>query len=99
MGDGYEVLVAREVREVLDQLDEKSERIVRENLGKLDEPYPGEGQGDKEKLTRPGAEPLYRLHVGRTWTAFYRVRDDEREVRVLDLMTIDEAHKRYGRFE
>lgn len=99
MGDGYRVLVAQEVREIIEALDEKSERIVRENLQKLEEPYPGTGKGDKKKLTREGKEPLYRMHVGHTWTVFYRPADDEQVVRVLDLMTYDEAHKKYGRLE
>lgn len=95
MGDGHEVLVAQGVWEFLDDLDEKSERIVRENLQHLTEPYPGRGQGDKEKIEWRGNE-VYRLHVGRTWTAFYDVEEDEGVVKVLKVMPIDQAHREYG---
>jgi len=95
MGDGYEVLVSPEVNELLDSLDEKSERIVRENLEKLSEPYPGEGQGDKERIVWRGQE-VHRLHIGRTWTAFYDVEENDDIVYVLRVMPIDDAHKEYG---
>lgn len=95
MGDGYEVRVSQEVRAFLDSLDDKSRRIVRENLLKLENPFPGEGKGDKEKITWRGEE-VYRLHIGRTWTAFYDIHKDEVIVKVLMVMPIDDAHKEYG---
>lgn len=96
MGDGYRVTVARpEVTDFLASLDEKSERIVRENLAQLGEPYPGRGTGDKEQITWRGEE-VYRLHIGRTWTAFYDILDDDETVKVLKIMPIGEAHKEYG---
>jgi mRNA-degrading endonuclease RelE of RelBE toxin-antitoxin system len=93
----YAVLLHPDVDAFLsDDLDEKSERICRENLGYLTEnPYPGQGRGDKEQLPIDG-EQRYRIHVGRTWTAFYSIVEDEREVRVTEILPIDEAHKRYG---
>lgn len=95
MGDGYEVRVSQEVRSLLDSLDEKSRRIVRENLLKLEHPFPGEGKGDKEKIVWRGEE-VYRLHIGRTWTAFYDIHENEVVVKVLKVMPIDDAHKEYG---
>jgi mRNA-degrading endonuclease RelE of RelBE toxin-antitoxin system len=94
----YEVLLAQEAREYVGALDEKSARIVKDNLRKLaDDPYPrpGSGSGDKEKLVIEGEE-LYRLHIGRTHTAFYDVLEADEEVRVIEILDIDEAHKRYG---
>jgi mRNA-degrading endonuclease RelE of RelBE toxin-antitoxin system len=93
----YAVLLHPDVDAFLsDDLDEKSERICRENLGYLAEnPYPGQGRGDKERLPIDG-EQRYRIHVGRTWTAFYSIVEDEGEVRVAEILPIDEAHKRYG---
>jgi mRNA-degrading endonuclease RelE of RelBE toxin-antitoxin system len=94
----YEVLLAEGAREYVGSLDEKSVRIVKENLRKLaDDPYPrpGSGSGDKEKLVVDGEE-LYRLHIGRTHTAFYDVLEADDEVRVIEVVDIDEAHKRYG---
>ncbi|WP_436902188.1 type II toxin-antitoxin system RelE family toxin [Halovenus halobia] len=94
----YNILLDESAREYLVSLDDKSQRIVKDNLSKLaEEPYPkpGAGQGDREQLTIEGEE-MYRLHIGRTHTAFYIIREDLQEVRVLELMDIDEAHKRYG---
>ena len=94
----YEILLGDDAREYVAALDDKSTRIVKENFRKLaDEPYPkpGSGSGDREKLVVDGEE-LYRLHIGRTHTAFYIVLEDESEVRVVDITDIDDAHKRYG---
>ncbi|WP_144926769.1 type II toxin-antitoxin system RelE family toxin [Halorubrum salsamenti] len=92
----YNVLLAADAREYVSLLDEKSTRIVKDNLRKLAEdpyPRPGAGSGDREKLTVDGEE-IYRLHIGRTHTAF--IVEDDSEVRVIDIMDIDDAHKRYG---
>ena len=94
----YDVLLVDDARDYLEALDEKSRRIVTENLEKLaTEPYPkpGAGSGDREKIVVDGEE-LFRLHIGRTHTAFYLVIEDEREVRVVEITDIDDAHKRYG---
>ncbi|WP_336136438.1 type II toxin-antitoxin system RelE family toxin [Natronomonas amylolytica] len=94
----YEVLLGDDAREYYTALDEKSQRIVKKNLQKLaDDPYPrpDSGSGDKEKLTVDGEE-MYRLHIGRTHTAFYDILKDDDEVRVVEILDIDEAHKRYG---
>jgi mRNA-degrading endonuclease RelE of RelBE toxin-antitoxin system len=93
----YRVLIDRKALGYVNTLPEKSQRIVKENLKKLGEtPYPGTGKGDKEKLTHRG-ETLYRLHIGRTFTAFYRTYEKEKEVKILKVMTIEQAHREYGR--
>ena len=38
----------------------------------------------------------YRLHIGRTYTAFYIINEDEKLVRVVEILSIDVAHKKYG---
>jgi mRNA-degrading endonuclease RelE of RelBE toxin-antitoxin system len=94
----YEILLGDEAREYYQALDEKSQRIVKENLQKLSgDPYPrpDAGSGDREKLTVDGEE-IYRLHIGRTHTAFYDIIEEDNEVRVVEILDIDEAHKRYG---
>jgi len=94
----YNVLLADQPRKYVQTLDEKSTRIVKENLRKLeDDPYPrpDSGAGDKEKVHVDGKE-TYRLHISRTHTAFYSIVEDEQQVRVVELLPIDEAHDRYG---
>jgi len=94
----YSVLLADQPREYIAAADEKSERIIKDNLRKLEDdphPRPGSGSGDKEKLVVDGEE-MYRLHIGRTHTAFYTILDDADQVRVVEILPIDEAHDRYG---
>ncbi|ELZ44640.1 plasmid stabilization system [Halorubrum coriense DSM 10284] len=93
----YDVLLADKAREFLEVADEKTERICKENLGyPAENPYPGRGRGDKEKLPIDGRSERYRIHISRTYTAIYTVLENENEVRVLEIVPIDEAHKRYG---
>ena len=92
----YRVLVTPEVKEFMSNLNEKTRRIIKNNLKKLERnPYPGKGPGDKEKLPVKGEE-RYRLHIGRTWTAFYSILESKDEVRLAEILPIDEAHKKYG---
>ena len=71
----------------------KSRRIIANHLSSLGEdPYPG-SKGDKELLNlRPGVN-IYRLHIGRTFTAFYEIEDGI--VYVNEVLTIGQAHKKY----
>ncbi|KXA95148.1 plasmid stabilization protein [candidate division MSBL1 archaeon SCGC-AAA259E19] len=92
----YSVEISEEVRNFLDFLDEKSRRICVENLEKLiEDPYPGTGKGDKKKETIRGEE-IFRIHIGRTYTAFYIIIEDQKLVRIIEIDTIDSAHKKYG---
>ncbi|MFO7990847.1 MAG: type II toxin-antitoxin system RelE/ParE family toxin [Thermoplasmata archaeon] len=92
----YKLLITEEIQKLLNSLDKKSQRVLRDNLKKLTlYPYPGSGLGDKEKLN-VSEEEIYRLHIGRTWTAFYIILEKKKQVRITDILPIDEAHKRYG---
>lgn len=94
----YSVLLSQQAQAYYEGLDDKSQRIVTENLENLEtEPYPkpGSGSGDREKIPVDGEE-IYRLHIGRTHTALYDILEDEQQVRVVELLPIDEAHDRYG---
>ena len=61
-----------------------------------DEPYPRPNNklGDTEKVTVDGEE-YYRLHISRSHTAFYRVKESESQVHVINIVDIDTAHKMY----
>jgi len=94
----YDVTIDVDAREFLKSLDDKSQRICKENLLKLEDdphPRPGSGSGDKEKIVFEGRE-VYRLHIGRSYTAIYDILEDDQVVQILELLPIDEAHKRYG---
>ncbi len=59
----YAIYLSEDSDDFLDSLDEKSQRICRNNLDKLKEnPYPGKGKGDKERIVVEGEE-MYRLHI------------------------------------
>ena len=93
----YDVLLSEEIREFLSVADDKTERICKETLGyRSTSPYPGQGRGDKEKLPMDGRRDRFRLHISRTYPAFYTVLEAENEVRILEILPIDEAHNRYG---
>lgn len=93
----YEVKVRKPVAACIEALPEKSRRIVAAALKDLGEkPYPGSG-GNKELLTLSGGRQVYRLHIARTYTAFYGVDTGTGTVSVYELLTIEQAHKRYGR--
>ena len=91
----YEILVSPELAAFFKKLDAKSYRVVKNGLRKLEEhPYPGRGLGDKEWLTVRGRTRC-RLHIGRTWTVFYSILEDRKQVRISEILPIGEAHKRY----
>jgi mRNA-degrading endonuclease RelE of RelBE toxin-antitoxin system len=92
----YKVKLANDVYQDIRLLDKKTISIIKKNLRKLKyNPYPGRGSGNKEKLPIDGKE-RYRMHVGHTWTVFYSILEDKKEVRISEILTINEAHKRYG---
>ncbi len=93
----WTVIVRKELVEYLNSQNEKSRRIVRTKLLTLEEnPFPG-SPADKERLTLPDDTVLYRMHIGRTWTVLYRVDEVSKTVKVIEIMTIEQAHKKYGR--
>jgi mRNA-degrading endonuclease RelE of RelBE toxin-antitoxin system len=93
----YEVAVERRSAAFLNGLDGKSRRIICDRLATLqNDPYPGKG-GDKELIKAPKGRPdekVCRLHIGRSFTAFYRIED--KTVYVTEVLTIGQAHKKYG---
>lgn len=92
----YDVVIDEEAKEFLDNLPKKSRDIVKAKLRVLEtKPFPGKG-GDKELLNSPKHKEVYRLHISRTYTAFYRI--EGKTVMILWLGTIEQAHKIYGRF-
>lgn len=99
MSSDYDVLLhPDDAQPVLDAIDDKSERIIRDHLGALgDDPYPrpGAGKGDRESIEFDGIDG-YRMHISRTWTAFYTIEENSQQVLIHEITDIDDAHKRYG---
>ena len=68
---------------------------------------PGKHGSAKAKLTAVGlfetakkiivkGKERYRLHIGRTYTAFYMIDERQKIVRVVEILPINQAHKKYG---
>jgi mRNA interferase RelE/StbE len=90
-------VIEKKALKYLMEMPEKSQRIVKDKCKLLaEDPFPGKGV-DKELFRRPGHKDLHRMHVGRSYTVFYRISQEENAVRVLSIMTIEQAHKKYGR--
>lgn len=93
----FEVRVRRRVAAFLEALPGRSRRIVRAALKDPgDDPFPGSG-GDKERLALMHGRSTYRLRIARPYTAFYGVDTEAGVVSGYELLSIEQAHKRYGR--
>jgi len=55
-------------------------------------------QGTLEKLDILVNPPVYRFHIGRSYTAFYQIDSDQKIIRIDMITTIEQAHELYGRF-
>ena len=78
------------------QLPDKSQEIIDLKIKTLkDDPFPGK-RGDKELLNPGKGKKVYRLHIGHSYTVFYRISKDKKMVYITDMMTIEQAHKKYG---
>jgi mRNA-degrading endonuclease RelE of RelBE toxin-antitoxin system len=80
----------------INRLPIKTRRIIKTALKRLEaDPFPG-SQGDKEKLVLKGGIIIYRLHISRRYTVFYEIDEEEKLVIVQEILTIEQAHKKYG---
>ncbi len=92
----YEIQLRNKVSEKVNSLPEKSRRIIKAALKQLEnDPYPGT-KGDKEKIVLRGGRIIFRLHISHTYTAYYSILPDRRIVRVQDIFSTEQAHKKYG---
>lgn len=94
----YRVLIGTKASKFLSILPDKSQRIIRNKCKALAEnPYPG--QGTDTELIERGRKSAYRLHVARSYTVFYRINENDKEVKILKITTIEQGHKLYGRLD
>jgi mRNA-degrading endonuclease RelE of RelBE toxin-antitoxin system len=88
-----EVQIEKGVLKTLEKFPEKIREHIFSHLCKLEDPY---NAPDVECLN--AKFQVYRMHIGRTYTIIFKIHKEEKLVNVLDLMTIEQAHKRYGRY-
>ena len=93
----FHLMVDKRGLEFLNSLDIKDQRIIKDKLKILqDNPYPGQ-DGDNEKLRTNKKRESYRLHIARSFTVIYTIDQDENKVYITHIMSIERAHRRYGR--
>ncbi len=93
----FRVVIRQKSVDAINELPVKTRRILHSALAALEEnPYPGTG-GDKERLQLEEGVDVYWLPIGRSYTALYTFDDNDRVVQVHEVMTIAQAHKKYGR--
>ncbi len=88
----FEVLV---LPDLLKNIPPDREALIIKSLKKLKDPYPGTGEGDKEEI-KGTDDVVYRLRIG-DHRAFYRIEKENLKVYVFDILTSEQAHKKYGR--
>lgn len=81
--------------ELLRDIPPEREDEIKQALLELKDPYPGFRKDDK-KLIKGSLDVVYRLRIGK-YRAFYRIDKGERRVYIFDILTAEQAHKKYGR--
>ena len=67
---------------------------IKSAIKELTNPFP-DSKGDKKEL-KGTRIVTYRLRVG-DYRIFYQIDEEEKEVYVFDILTAEQAHKKYGR--
>ncbi|MCX6696843.1 MAG: type II toxin-antitoxin system RelE/ParE family toxin [Methanoregula sp.] len=92
----FELKLWHETSDDINHLPEKTRRIIKTALKRLEEdPFPGR-HGDKEKLALRRGVIIYRMHISHRYTVFYDIDIDEKLVLVQEILTTEQAHKKYG---
>ena len=89
----YAVFLKKDAEDALAQLHTQDFDWCLSVLNALSlNPFPGVG-GDKEKLR--GYENRYRIHIGRSYTAIYKIDKEKKRVCISYFGKIGAAHKEY----
>ena len=84
----FQIVINKNALQFINTLSSKSQRIVIDRCKTLAlDPFPG--KGDRELITPKGHQDIYRLHISRSYTAFYKIYKKEKIVRILDIVTIE----------
>ena len=88
----FDVLV---LPDLFDDLPPTFKDNIKAAIKKLNNPFPSIGRGGKKEIK--GADnAAYRLRVG-SFRVFYRIDKENHIVYVFDILTAEQAHKKYGR--
>ena len=68
---------------------------IKTAIKELINPFSGTGKGEKKEI-KGANDVAYRLRVG-SFRIFYRIDKENRIVYVFDILTAEQAHKKYGR--
>ena len=92
----FSVVLWDELAEEINRLPGKIRRVIKPALKRLeDDPFPG-SKGDKENKVLKGGVIIYRLHISERYTVFYEIDKEEKRVIVQEILTTEQAHKKYG---
>jgi mRNA-degrading endonuclease RelE of RelBE toxin-antitoxin system len=87
----FDVLV---LPELFDQIPAERKEQIKSALKELNDPFPG-SSGNKKEI-KGSRKVAYRLRVG-NFRIFYNIDIDRKEVYVFDILTAEQAHKKYGK--
>jgi mRNA-degrading endonuclease RelE of RelBE toxin-antitoxin system len=88
----FEILV---LPEIFSKLPSDVKENMKAALKELSDPFPGTGHGSKKEI-KGAVGVVYRLRVG-NYRVFYRIDQEAHLVSVFDILTAEQAHKKYGR--
>jgi len=92
----FSLVLWHELADEINRLPGKIRRIIKPALEQLEEdPFPG-SRGDKEKRVLKGGVIICQLHISPRYTVFYEIDKEEKRVIVQEILTIEQAHKKYG---
>jgi mRNA interferase RelE/StbE len=92
----FSLILWHELADEINRQPGKIRRIIKPALERLKEdPFPG-SKGDKENQVFKGGVILYQLHISERYTVFYEIDKEEKLVIVQEILTIEQAHKKYG---
>ena len=92
----FSLVLWRELGDEINRLPGKIRRVIKPALERLEEdPFP-DSKGEKERLVLKGGVIIYQLHISERYTVFYEIDKEEKRVIVQDILTIEQAHKKYG---
>lgn len=77
---------------IFDHIPLQRKKQIKEALKVLKDPFPG---GNKSKIEGYNEE-IYRLRIG-NYRAMYRINFEKAEVFVYEILTAEQAHKKYDR--